>query len=756
MTATRPLVLVTRPAQEAERTAAVLARHGYDTLIEPLIAIEPVPGAAALLGDLAGVAALLFTSVNGVRTFALANTRRDLPAFAVGPTTAEAARNAGFASVKTAAGDVSALASLVAAECRPDRGALLHAAGEAVAGDLAGRLRDAGYDFRRVALYRAVPAASLSARARDTLAHGRLAAALFFSPRTAQTFVTLARTAGLGAECRAIVAVCLSQAVADAIGTLAWRRVALAATSSQEAAVEALREAVPANGGPAGQTERSTMAEDESSKASESPAPGEPLPAAPAIALGASEVIARFGGIRPMASKMGISFSTVQGWKERNQIPANRHAEIQALADKLGISLAPGDTAAAATTAPAGSEPSHAATPSPPPPKATAMEQEKPPPLPPPLPPQTVPQPSPGLGVAGAAMVSIVVVALGLAAAYVARPYWQTAPAVQATLADTGELSQRLAKLEKDMAVRPAPPAPDPKVAQDLSALAKKTADLEAALQKRSSDLESALAAAKRDADAQLAASKRDSAQAVAAAADQAKALVVRVEALEKGFDPQGFVALRNGLNDLGGRIDALGKRLDQAEKAAAAARAQGLADAALALAVAQLRRAVDSGQAYSAELATCRSLAGADAKVKSWLDALTPAAGSGIATRAALADEFPDTAAAIARAALQRGETGWLRTVIDRLDSLVTIRPVGASVAGETPRARAARAEALLARNDLAGAIGLLGGLEGRPAEAAKPWLDRARARLAAEAALASLETQATAHLAAKPGAAQ
>jgi uroporphyrinogen-III synthase len=215
-------------------------------------------------------------------------------------------------------------------------------------------------------------------------------------------------------------------------------------------------------------------------------------------------------------------------------------------------------------------------------------------------------------------------------------------------------------------------------------------------------------------------------------------------------------VALRNGLNDLGGRIDALGKRLDQAEKAAAAARAQGLADAALALAVAQLRRAVDSGQAYSAELAACRSLAGADAKVKSWLDALTPAAGSGIATRAALADEFPDTAAAIARAALQRGETGWLRTVIDRLDSLVTIRPVGASVAGETPRARAARAEALLARNDLAGAIGLLGGLEGRPAEAAKPWLDRARARLAAEAALASLETQATAHLAAKPGAAQ
>jgi len=175
-----------------------------------------------------------------------------------------------------------------------------------------------------------------------------------------------------------------------------------------------------------------------------------------------------------------------------------------------------------------------------------------------------------------------------------------------------------------------------------------------------------------------------------------------------------------------------------------------------LALAVAQLRRAVDGGQAYSAELAACRALAGGDAKVVGALDALAPSAGAGLASRAALADEFSDTAAAISRAALQRGETGWLRAVIDRLDSLVTIRPVGAAVAGETPRARAARAEALLARNDLAGAVKALDGLEGQPAEAAKPWLARAKARAGAEAALSLLEAQAMAHLAAKPGAAQ
>lgn len=747
----RKLVLVTRPIEEAERTAAALAAYGYDALVDPLLRIEMLPDGAPLLGDLAGVSALLFTSVNGVRAFAAASDRRDLPVFAVGPATAEAAGETGFTWIATAGGDVESLARLVLDQRHDSEGRLLHVAGETVAGDLAGRLAAHGYDVRRVALYRAVPATSLSDRTRDTLAHGALAAALFFSPRTARAFVTLARTAGLDEACRGVVAVCLSPAVAEAIGTLTWRQVAVARTPTLDDAIGALATAVPPGQRADGQTERSRMAEDDPKTPDAAPA-GDPAPAVapanvPAIAIAAADVIQRFGGIRPMASKMGISFSTVQGWKERNQIPPNRHGEILALAGKLGVSLAPGvappSTVEQAVMA--------ADPPFPPPPGTTSMEQDKPPPLPPPLPPQPVPAEMHGLGLGGAAMVSIVVVALALAGAYFARPYWQGTPvAATAPAADTSALQQRIAKLETDLAARAAAtaPAPDPRLAQDLAALTRKTAEVEAALAKRAGDLDAALAASRRDGI--------QAATAATAAADQARALAGRVEALEKGFDPAAFVALRNGLSDLGGKIDALGKRIDQAEKAAAAARAQGLADAALALAVAQLRRAIDSGQAYSAELAACRALAGADAKAVAALDALAPGAGTGVATRAALADEFADTAGAISRAALQRSETGWLRTVIDRLDSLVTIRPVGASVAGETPRARAARAEAMLAKNDLAGAVRTLEGLEGRPAEAAKPWLARAKARVAAEAASAALEAQAMAHLAAKPGAQQ
>ena len=42
----------------------------------------------------------------------------------------------------------------------------------------------------------------------------------------------------------------------------------------------------------------------------------------------ASEVIERFGGIRPMATKMNVPVTTVQGWKKRDVIPANRRDQV--------------------------------------------------------------------------------------------------------------------------------------------------------------------------------------------------------------------------------------------------------------------------------------------------------------------------------------------------------------------------------------------------------------------------------------------
>src|SRR5206468_5545525 len=68
-------------------------------------------------------------------------------------------------------------------------------------------------------------------------------------------------------------------------------------------------------------------------------------------ALPALPVIQRFGGIRPMAQKLGVPVSTVQGWKERGGIPANRREEVLAAAARHNIAIEPGDLAGTAPPA---------------------------------------------------------------------------------------------------------------------------------------------------------------------------------------------------------------------------------------------------------------------------------------------------------------------------------------------------------------------------------------------------------------------
>jgi ribosomal protein S16 len=53
----------------------------------------------------------------------------------------------------------------------------------------------------------------------------------------------------------------------------------------------------------------------------------------------AADIIERFGGIRPMASKIGVAVTTIQGWKKRGVIPANRVAAVLAAAAAQGIKI---------------------------------------------------------------------------------------------------------------------------------------------------------------------------------------------------------------------------------------------------------------------------------------------------------------------------------------------------------------------------------------------------------------------------------
>ncbi len=227
-------VLITRPRPDAVRLAAALAAHGVESVLAPLsdIVFTPVPV------PLEGVQAILITSANGARALAAATPRRDVRVLAVGRASAEATRKEGFADVASADGDVHALAALVRRALDRKAGALLHASGADVAGDLAGMLAKDGFDARRVSLYEARMADALPAEAAKVLVEQAVQGVTLFSPRSADSFVRLLRAARLERQAAPLTAFCLSAAVARAASGLAWRSIEIAARPDQEALVD--------------------------------------------------------------------------------------------------------------------------------------------------------------------------------------------------------------------------------------------------------------------------------------------------------------------------------------------------------------------------------------------------------------------------------------------------------------------------------------------------------------------------------------
>lgn len=228
----KPLALVTRPQNEASLLAEHLARRGIGTVVEPMIEIVARDAAPP---DLAGVQAVLCTSANGARALARASGVRGLPIFAVGDATARAAREAGFAAVDSAGGDVADLARLVALRLRPADGKLLHVAGSEVAGDLAGALGAAGFAVERAVLYEARAAAALTPATRRLIADEEIDLALIFSPRSAAIFARLVAAAGVDDGLAATAALSISAAADAALGDLPFRARLVADAPTQAA-----------------------------------------------------------------------------------------------------------------------------------------------------------------------------------------------------------------------------------------------------------------------------------------------------------------------------------------------------------------------------------------------------------------------------------------------------------------------------------------------------------------------------------------
>jgi uroporphyrinogen-III synthase len=186
-------LLVTRPEPDCERTAAELRALGHEPIAAPLLRVEAIADADFGTGPFA---AILLTSANGARAIA-AHKRRDellaLPVLAVGRSSAEAARAAGFADAASADGDGRDLVRLASNRYAGSAKPLLYLAGEDRARDLAGDLAAHGLSVRTVVVYRTVKTAAFPPPVRTALEARSIDGVLHFSRRSAENYVDCAR-----------------------------------------------------------------------------------------------------------------------------------------------------------------------------------------------------------------------------------------------------------------------------------------------------------------------------------------------------------------------------------------------------------------------------------------------------------------------------------------------------------------------------------------------------------------------------------
>ncbi|HVV60969.1 MAG TPA: hypothetical protein VHD14_04335 [Pseudolabrys sp.] len=313
-------------------------------------------------------------------------------------------------------------------------------------------------------------------------------------------------------------------------------------------------------------------------------------------------------------------------------------------------------------------------------------------------------------GIAGGALVALVLAALWLAGALPSRDnetnalrarvaqleaQSRDAPADSKAL---DELSSRLGKIETALAK---PQTVDP-------AMAERLATAENAMK----SLGIALAALNRRADdiAANASTARDHADAAATAA-------ARVQTAVQNASPANAQ-----------EIDALNKRIAMLEEAI---KTKTTSDAAarLALGAALLRDAVAHGEPFAAQLAEVKSLGGDAGK----LAPLEPFAASGLPKQADLARELTALIPAMLKASgADVANSGFFARLEANAGNLVRIRPVGAPP-GDDPADVLARIEVKATQGDIDGALAEMSKLPSKARAPAEAWMKKVQARQAA-----------------------
>jgi uroporphyrinogen-III synthase len=234
----RNLVLITRPAADADAFANDVTSLGLTPLIEPMLGIVPMPYE---MPDLKAYPAIVFTSANAVRVFGCPADNRDILIFAVGSHTADEARKAGYARIISAEGDGADLAAIIRKKLETSERRVLHIRGEHTAMPLETLLVKDHIKVDTLAVYTAKTEDEFSPVCHAALTKGDIGTVTFFSKRTAENFIKLIEKEGLSGKLSSVRVLCISPAVLECVRNVSWREAYSAETPDRASMIDLLK-----------------------------------------------------------------------------------------------------------------------------------------------------------------------------------------------------------------------------------------------------------------------------------------------------------------------------------------------------------------------------------------------------------------------------------------------------------------------------------------------------------------------------------
>ena len=222
--------VITRPRPDADALAKQLQELGHKSWLSPVMKmnwnkVEPP--------DPADISALVITSRNALRSLEKwhdLSIYADLPLFAVGKSSAKAARKRGFSNIFEAAERARTLPALIDKHLDARKSApLYHPGGKKLAFDIAPLLEELGFTLQRQIVYETEPVNRLAPSVAKGLADATIDGVILLSPRSARLFGALLKTSKLTDCLSSVSCLCLSQNVADAVEGLCWRQTLVAA-----------------------------------------------------------------------------------------------------------------------------------------------------------------------------------------------------------------------------------------------------------------------------------------------------------------------------------------------------------------------------------------------------------------------------------------------------------------------------------------------------------------------------------------------